>query len=191
MRLTVPTSDKHSEVKISVVDSNGVVLSSESVDARHKTVEISDAHWNDDSLSITSQFIAGSGRPDPHCPVEFLKKAKPYEEAPQETPDEVPNQEGCASEPPPTEPSDSGSGDSQDHVSATVSVSETDEHEGIGRTVDDLAGIEPAAGNEPTVDVTPPAVEPAVEPAAEPAPPKPFTPVKTSMTGLPRRTNKF
>jgi len=75
--LTIPTSDVYTEVKISVIDAEGNELSSECTN--HKTVEISDAHWNSDELSIVSQFVGPSGKPDPACPLEFLKKGKSHE----------------------------------------------------------------------------------------------------------------
>lgn len=77
MLLTVPASDTHTEVKISVIDAQGNELSSECTS--HASVEISDAHWNSAELSVVSQFVGPNGKPDPTCPLEFLKKGKSHE----------------------------------------------------------------------------------------------------------------
>ncbi len=74
MRLPIPKSDCHTQVKISVIGSDGKEMSSETVDFTRKTVDIPDNDWCDPTVDIVYQFIGENGRPDKHSPAQFLKK---------------------------------------------------------------------------------------------------------------------
>lgn len=153
MLLTVPTSDKHTEVKISVLDAEGNELSSEST--CQTTVVIKDEHWNSECVAITSQFIGPDGRPDPACPVEFLRKGKSHE-----TPAEESHPEAIvtpASSPAPAE----------------------------DRRLDDPVEHTPASEPRFEGSSECPGHEPAAEPEASDGHPQVKPPVKQTWSGLP------
>ena len=83
--ILVPSSDKHTGVKISVLDANGNESESWTLDNSIKSLHILDHVW-DAAHKIVSQFTGRNGTVDPQAPQEVLKEKAASVEVPVSTP---------------------------------------------------------------------------------------------------------